>query len=102
MAAIQVQREQVLTLIQFKHRVDFLIRWQVDNNLWFYNHPDLYAKRVRIQTLKIHYVEAFAQHPAFRHWTVDDFSLCAFRLIEILHEVIMYQMNVCKLFANNY
>ena len=101
-SAIEVQREQVQTLIEFKHRVDFLMRWQVDNNPWFCNHPDLQSKRVRIQTLKMQYVEAFAQHPAFRHWTVGDFSLCAFRLIEILHEVIMYQITVCRLFVNNY
>lgn len=101
-SAIEVQREQVQTLIEFKHRVDFLMRWQVDNNPWFCNHPDLQSKRVRIQTLKMQYVEAFAQHPAFRHWTVEDFSLCAFRLIEILHEVIMYQITVCRLFVNNY
>jgi len=99
---IEVQRELVITLIQFKQRVDFLIRSHVKNNPWFYNHRNLCSKRVRIQTLLRQYNEAFAQHPTFRHWTQDDFSQCAFRNIGILIEVIMYQMNVCKLFANNY
>jgi len=94
--------EVIITLIQFKRRVDFLYRSQVANNPWFYNHPDLYSKRVRIQTLRRQYEEAFAQHPTFRHWTEDDFSQSAFRNIEILIEVVMYQMHVCKLFANNY
>jgi hypothetical protein len=95
-------RVEAITLIQFKRRVDFLIRSQVENNPWFYSHPELYSKRVRIQTLHRQYNEAFARHPTFRHWTQDDFSQCAFRLMEILIEGIMYQTHVCKLFANNY
>ncbi len=99
---VPVRRELIITLIQFKRRVDFLYRSQVENNPWFFNHPDLYLKRVRIQTLRRQYEEAFAHHPTFRHWTQDDFSQVAFRNIEILIEVVMYQMHVCKLFANNY
>ncbi len=73
--------------------------WQVENNPWFYHHPDLYLKQVRIQTLLGQYTAAFAEHLTFRHWTLNDFSNYACRLIEILHEVIMYQMNVGKLFV---
>jgi hypothetical protein len=96
---IELRRKLTINLKQFEKLVDFLIRSQVGNNLWFYHHPDLHSKRVRIQTLLIQYTAALAQYTTSRHWTLNDFNTCTFRLIEILYEVVMYQTNVCRLFV---
>ena len=100
MTNIPVRVQVILTLIQFKRRVDFLIRSQVENNPWYYNHPDLCSRRIRIQSLLRHYNEAFAHHPTFRHWTQNDFNQCVFRNIQILNEVLMYLRHVYNLFAS--
>jgi len=92
-----VTRDHIIDLINFKHHTDFLVRIQVERNPWF--RDQLFERRVKIRNLLRQYNEDFASSPVLRYWTANDISRCGLQLVEILNEVILYQMAVCHLFS---